>query len=172
MRHAARMLASIAALSVAGCGGTTDPSGATTPPFSEGQAVTVTPLGSNGLPLTSYSGLATAQRTVIRDAPAWRAAWASIWARTTPIPAVPTVNFTRQMVVVAALGQRNSGGYTIHIDSASTDASGAVVWVRTVSPGASCATTASVTQPVDAALMPLVSGTVVFREQAKVASCP
>ncbi len=156
-----------AALLLAACA-----SSATEPPTTTGPRLTVTPLGNNGLPLTSSSGLSTAQRTVVRDAATWRDVWNTIWARSTPIPALPDVDFSREMIVIAALGERNSGGFGIHVDSATTDATGAaVVWVRSVSPGPTCTTPAVITQPVDAARLPLVAGAVTFREQSQITDC-
>lgn len=135
--------------------------------LSPGQIV-VTRLRPGPNSFTYSSGITESRRMVIRDEPAWRTAWAEIWARTGPTPPpLPVVDFTQDMILLAALGQRNSGGYSIMIDSASRAAGGIVVWVTKLTPG-KCGTTAALTQPVDLARMPQVAGNVEFREREAV----
>jgi hypothetical protein len=111
------------------------------------------------------------QRLVIRDNAAWTAAWSSLWTTTGSIPAPPQVDFTREMVVLAALGERSSGGFGITIDSAKSTASGVTVFVTPTSPGPRCMTTAALTQPVDIARLPRVDTAVRFQDVAKVQDC-
>jgi hypothetical protein len=75
------------------------------------------------------------------------------------------------MVVVAALGQRNSGGYTIRVDSALTTIDGLTVWITTTDPGSHCLTTAALTQPVDIASLPRIDGAVRFVDVHSVVDC-
>ena len=89
----------------------------------------------------------------------------------TPEPALPDVDFAREMVVVAALGERRSGGYAIVLDSATGRGGTLVVHLRTRSPDARCAVTGALTQPVDAARLPRHDGPVEFRERAEVVRC-
>ena len=117
---------------------------------------------------TYSSGITVPRRELIRDEAAWRAAWAEIWARTGPtLPPLPVIDFTRDMIVLAALGQRNSGGYGITVDSTTRATSGIVVWITKLTPG-NCGTLAALTQPVDVVSMPRVTGTVEFREREAV----
>ena len=138
---------------------------ATTP---SSQSIVVTRLRPGPESFTYSSGITAPRRETIRDEAAWRAAWAEIWARTGPTPPpLPTIDFTRDMIVLAALGQRNSGGYSITVDSASRATSGIVVWVTKLTPG-NCGTLAALTQPVDVVSMPKVAGTAEFREREAV----
>lgn len=168
--HARASIIAVALLSACGASGNgnTDVS---TPGDQTTQSLVVTRLGPAGQPLSVNSGLTTAQRTVIRDDAAWRAAWMAIWQTVSPPPDVPVVDFTREMIIVAALGERGSGGYAIEIDSAGRTATGATVVVHVTSPGPQCISTQAITSPVDVARMPRVSGTVVFRERATVTDC-
>ena len=171
MRYSSSVAAA-AALLLAGCAGSVaEPSAAT------GPLLAATPLGNNGFPLTTRSAIDAPERLVIRDAATWQAQWNAIWAGLTPTPALPPVDFTREMVVVAAMGTRATGGYTIRIDSAAaaagvTPGGGAVVWVTSASPGPHCFTTQALTHPVDAVRLPLVGGPVTFREQSQTVDCP
>jgi len=88
------------------------------------------------------------------------------------VPTIPVVDFSREMLVVVALGSHSSGGYGILIDGASEAASGNVsIAVRSISPGAGCGVTAAFTQPVDIARMPRRDGAVSFAERSEVTDC-
>ncbi|MES2521248.1 MAG: protease complex subunit PrcB family protein [Gemmatimonadota bacterium] len=142
-----------------------DGEGVLDPSVLPAQPLVITRLRSGPESFTYSSGITDARRTVIRDDAAWRSAWAEIWARTGPTPPpLPAIDFTRDMIVLASLGQRNSGGYSITVDSASRSAGGIVVWVTKLTPG-KCGTTGALTQPVDLASMAKVEGTVTFRER-------
>jgi hypothetical protein len=139
-------------------------------------------VGSTGVPVTRLrqepysfsfnSGYTTSQRLVIRDAAAWSSAWSTIWQGTTPKPALPAIDFSKEMIVVTAFGQRSSGGYGILIDSAGTTGSELLVRVRSSSPGPRCFTTAALTQPVDVARIPASTLPVRFVEYEVVNDCP
>jgi hypothetical protein len=117
------------------------------------------------------SGLDTAARLVVRDAGAWKSLWAQIYEQRTPVPPVPTVDFSREMLVVAALGERSSGGYGILIDGASIEGANLTIAVRSISPGGACGVTLAATQPVDIARLPRRDGVVRFVERAEVMEC-
>ena len=140
-------------------------------PTAPSEPLTVTRLGRSDSSLTYSSNLLTAQRTIVRDEAAWRTTWSSIW-RTTPVPDLPPVDFTREMVVVAALGQRPTGGFSIYIDSATAQESGVQIRIRTVSPGPRCGTTQAITEPVDVARVTRRDGSVTFEEVAETTNCP
>ena len=147
-------------------------SGAIGAPEFGGTPLTVTRLGTTQGSFLSYSQLRQSQRAVIRDNTAWQAAWASLWPAGAPIPAPPNVDFTKEMVVLAALGERSTGGYAIVVDSATENATGATVWVSLNSPGAGCVTTQAFTQPVDIAKVTRTDAAVHFTDVAKVTACP
>lgn len=136
-----------------------------------GEPVPLTRLGSAPAPLTYYSGLTTGQRVVIRDAETWRTTWSAIWSRVSPVPDLPSIDFGREMVVVAALGQRSGGGYGILVNAAATDATGLTILIRTTSPGRSCITTQALTQPVDVARLPRSELPVRFFDESVVTAC-
>jgi len=108
----------------------------------------------------------------VSDAQQWAQAWSAIWRNHSPEPALPQIDFTQERVVVAALGQRNSGGYGILVESAAQHPDYVEVVVQKVSPGARCGTTAALTQPVDVARIPAGTLPVRFRERGTVQECP
>lgn len=172
-RLSARLLLLATALTLGCTAGAVDPtSPASLADLMPGSTpVPVTRLASAPYALTFSSGLTTTQRLVIRDAAAWSTVWSAIWSRGTPVPPLPAVDFSREMIVVAALGQTSSGGYDIVIEEAALAGSELVVRVRSTSPAPACVRLAALTQPVDVARLPLHPGTVRFVESATVMEC-
>jgi hypothetical protein len=87
------------------------------------------------------------------------------------VPAAPQIDFGREMVAVAALGQRPSGGFSIYVDSAYQRVGYVQVVVRKVVPGGRCVVTGALTQPVDLAGISAVNQPVQFRERSSVDDC-
>ena len=108
--------------------------------------VTITPIALDG----TYSGLEEPLREVVRSDEEWRALWARLVAGRIPRPDAPPIDFSEQVVVVAAMGSRPTGGYAIRIDRASY--AGDTLWIEvtSVSPGAGCVTTQALSAPVAA----------------------
>jgi hypothetical protein len=81
---------------------------------------------------------------VIQDANAWAEFWSELG-----VGDRPAVDFTRDIVIAVAAGERPSGGHEIAV-SRVTQANGELrVEVRETSPGPNCLSTSSLTQPVD-----------------------
>lgn len=133
--------------------------------------VAVTRLRSDPYSFLYVSGLRQPERVVIRDDATWRAAWSALWPGAGPSSAPPNVDFSREMIVLAALGERSSGGYSILVDSATTGASGLTIWISTISPGVRCARVAAFTQPVDIARMTRSDAAVHFVDVPRVSEC-
>jgi hypothetical protein len=118
-----------------------------------------------------YTALRESQRLIVRDQAQWQDVWTAIWRTHTATPPLPAIDFTREMVVVAALGERPSGGFSIFVDSAFESAVGVTIAIRTVSPGSGCGVTAVFTQPVDIARLPLRTASITFDERPPVLAC-
>lgn len=146
------------AAGMAGCGQPSAPD----PP---GAPVPLVRLRAEPYSFAFYSGLVEPRRLVVRDRAAWAEVWAAIWRRHSPLPALPEVDFAREMLVVAALGERPTGGYGILVDSAAATAEGLAVRIRTISPAPGCGVTLALTQPVDIARLPRHDGVVLFHDR-------
>lgn len=157
------LIASLAAFAI-GCSAPLDAPGPHAP-------LTVTRLRAEPFSFTYFSQFRQPERLVIRDQVAWVKAWASLWPAFAPIPAPPNVDFDHEMIVFVALGERPTGGYSILVDSAGTDAGGVTVWVGTLRPGSHCFTTQSLTQPVDIARLPRIDAPLRFVDTSKVIDC-
>ncbi len=117
------------------------------------------------------SGLEEPARVVVRDAQTWSALWTRIVANSGPKPPVPSIDFSREMLIVAAMGTRGSGGYSIRVGGVSSSSTELVATVIATSPGRSCPTTQAITSPVDIVRVPSSKLLVRFVEQQVVNEC-
>jgi hypothetical protein len=116
------------------------------------------------------SGFDEPAELAIRDEAALKSAWATLH-NGIPGNAPPAVDFTREIVVLVAMGRRSSGGYTVHVDAVSRSGDGALVRYTATRPGDGCMSTQSLTSPVDVVRMARVSGAVRFERRETVQSC-
>ena len=119
----------------------------------------------------SNSAFEEADRRVIRDTIEWAVVWARIYETRSPKPPLPAIDFSREQVVIAALGKRPSSGYVVRITGASGTSNAIKVRFESQSPGTGCAVLPVMTHPVDVVKMPRTVGSVVFEETPRVRSC-
>jgi hypothetical protein len=72
------------------------------------------------------SAIEEPREVVVRDAQKW----ADLWRLHAPGDPMPSVDFTKSMVVGVFLGTRNTGGYDVEITRIEPDAGGLVVAYR------------------------------------------
>ncbi len=116
------------------------------------------------------SGFTESGEMVLRTNTELDAAWKTVHAGIPGNPP-PAVDLTQNMVVVLALGQKRTGGYSVRFDSVTREGTGAVVHYTVTSPGPGCMTTQMITSPVDAVSIPRVDGTVRFEKSDIVEKC-
>ena len=90
------------------------------------------------------SGLDSPARKVIRDDSTYAQFWQALGAGQRP-----AVDFTRDVVIAVAAGQRQTGGYAIAVDRVARAGKSMTVEVVETVPGPGCWTTQQITQPVD-----------------------
>jgi len=93
----------------------------------------------------STSGITTPERLVIRD----DSAYAKFWASLGDASSRPSVDFTHDIVIVAAAGQQPTGGHSIAVERVTRVGAGLAVEVAETVPSKGCMTTQALTQPVD-----------------------
>jgi len=148
---------------LAACGGGGLPPGnpgLTNPPVATD--LTLTRFRTDSIAFALYSGVNTPENFVIRDAAAWDVLWHRIYATTDPMPPLPDIDFTQEMIVGAALGTRTSGGYDVLLTQATEDSGRVRIQVLETSPGAGCVVTLALTQPIDLGRVPRREGPVDF----------
>jgi hypothetical protein len=102
------------------------------------------------------------QHLVIRDARTWATVWQQNAGIGEPLPDVPVVDFTRDVVIVAALGWRHGSGYSIDITEVRVGGGDAVVFLEERDPGPSCPGLAVETAPAAFAIVPSFPGLAMF----------
>jgi hypothetical protein len=117
------------------------------------------------------SGIMTRQRLVIRD----DAAWADVRIQSpSPFPSVPPapeVDFAKNDIIVAAMGTKRTGGYSITVDEVRIVAGGVRISVTEVSPGSGCIVTEAETAPVAVVVVPRFAGEATFAEHESQHAC-
>jgi hypothetical protein len=100
------------------------------------------------------SGIRDSTFTTIRDLVRWEEMWRRLSAQHRPAQSPPPVDFQKEMVVVATLGERRTGGYAITIEAVSDRGAylEAHVWRR--APGRDCGVGGMLTTPADVAIVP------------------
>jgi hypothetical protein len=103
---------------------------------------------------------ADSSRRVLRDTIEWKAVWKQAVSRQSSPPPRPVVDFSREMVVLAAAGRMKPGD-VIHVDSIGTRGNLTVIVIRTTK---ACQTFASDAFPFELARVPRTNGNIQFRE--------
>lgn len=82
-------------------------------------------------PAETSGGFTEPTRAVLRDAAAWEAAWRKGNAHRSPVPKAPAIDFAKEMVAVAALGTKPTGGWSVEIVGARVEGGGLkVLWAE------------------------------------------
>jgi hypothetical protein len=139
-----------------------------------GKAVPITPLNPRrcpSCPFADTSGIKEKLHLVIRDRSAWLDVWKVIHERNVPLPRLPEIDFSREMIVVVGLGQKSSSGYTILVDRAYEENNELAIDVVSGSPERHCVVLTWLTQPVDIVRLPRTERSVIFHETDIVHEC-
>ncbi|HET7752308.1 MAG TPA: protease complex subunit PrcB family protein [Anaeromyxobacteraceae bacterium] len=102
----------------------------------------------------------------------WQQTWAELFACQSPAPPVPPIDFTHEMLVLAAVGARGSSGYSVAIEGAAVRSDGALhVNVVEYRPGRGCAVATVITYPVAVARVSRVDVPVAFHDRVQTLDC-
>lgn len=101
-----------------------------------------------------YSGLREAQRTAVYDQATFAQVWEHAFKNREPLPPLPDVDFASEFVIVAALGERATGGFSIAVTRASSEGEAVAAEVVTTTPGKDCVVTMAMSQPLDIVRLP------------------
>ncbi len=101
-------------------------------------------------------------RSVLRDEQSWLEFWRALTAVVSPAPEPPTVDFTADMVLVAAMGRRATAGYAVSVEGVYSSDGALYVDVLERSPGVGCLSAQVITTPVTAVRVRVHDGSVQF----------
>lgn len=130
----------------------------------------------HGLPIVTVvaaqsSGIDAGREEVIRDAEAWARAWREIHARRSPAAPLPEVDFSRQMLLLVALGERPDGCHDVEIAGVEGAGDALRVAVREIVPGPGCICTMALVQPVHVVSVERTAGEVRFATRRVERAC-
>lgn len=100
------------------------------------------------------SGMPNELMAAIRRAEDWRAQWRLASAHFGSPPPEPEVDFEKDMLLIAAMGPRGSGGYSVDIERVVERSDELIAHVRFTSPGERCGAIAVITSPADIVRLP------------------
>lgn len=86
----------------------------------------------------------------------WQKVWGEINSGSTPVPALPAVDFTKEMLVLVFQGNQSTGGYSVEVTGVEKKDGVVGVMVKEISPGAGCMTTQVLTAPSHIVKIPKV----------------
>jgi len=148
-----------------------------------GKPMSFTPMGQiisgTRMPYMMGSGIWDQLRLVVRDPETWANLWKQIHSLgpgnppSPQAPPLPDIDFSREMVIVAAMGRRPSSNYSIIIDGAFAYERNyrLEVMVRSVENRKGCGAFTVMTAPIDIVRLPKTDRTVLFRETEVVPDC-
>ena len=111
---------------------------------------------------------ADSARRVIRDTVEWKQIWTQATRLQPTPPARPVIDFSKEVVILAAAGQLRPGD-AIHVDSMGYSRKLAVIVIRTTT---GCQNIPATVYPFELAKVPRFDGDPAFREQkAKAPDC-
>jgi hypothetical protein len=117
------------------------------------------------------SGLDRRAQIIVRDSASWASLWREIVRPHSPVAALPAVDFSREMLVIASMGRRSTGGYAIWVDDVRVvnDTLRIALWEQ--SPGPRCGTPGALTAPVALARLERSTLPVAFVTTTSMADC-
>ena len=110
------------------------------------------------------------QRVVIRSQAELTAAWEAMFRTLSQPPAIPIIDFSQEMLIVARAGVKPSGGVCITVDSAVGSRRRMTVTVRSGGPSAGNTILPVVTHPFDVVRVPR-RDEVTFTEVSFIGNC-
>ncbi|MEO7997038.1 MAG: protease complex subunit PrcB family protein [Gemmatimonadaceae bacterium] len=116
------------------------------------------------------SGYTKLSEFVIQDGDEFTRRWRGV-LQGSPDAEKPEVNFEKTTVVFVAIGARNTGGYSVHVDSISKESTGATVHYTVTSPGSRCMSMQMLTSPVEVISFDRVEGQIKFRKRGVSGAC-
>lgn len=154
----------VTCLVIAGCAGAGVEDG-------DGQPAGTVVVRSDQVAYEQYTGIEDRRREVIRSRAEWEAFWDELTEGRRPQPRVPSIDFDREIAIVAAMGQQPTGGHSIRIDEVRRTPAGLSAVVVETTPGPGCVVTQAVTAPVHVTRVAVTDRPVRFVEQERVQDC-
>lgn len=119
----------------------------------------------------SNSGFEKLTQEVFNNQQDFDKAWATAWSHFSDPTPTPSIDFTKETIVLVALGMRNNGGYQLKINSVHEQGNEITVDYTEITPNSKCATTQAIVFPYEFISIPKTSTKVVFKTSEQVGDC-
>ncbi len=114
-----------------------------------------------------YSSIQKKQDMIITKASAWESLWEQMHKNVQPMPSLPKVDFSQEMLIGVFMGTKSTGGYDINIQSIKETESEIVVTVKEIFPRNTGFVSTALTQPTHVVKLLTSKKKVVFVRKAK-----
>lgn len=113
------------------------------------------------------------QTLVYRDSGSFRTAWAQLYPVAGSRPALPAVDFAKWRVIIAAIGTKPTGGYSLTLERGQVVRDSALLTMTIHTPPKNCGVTEELTRPAVAIATPTtpVPFRIILQERADSARC-
>ena len=118
-----------------------------------------------------HSGITRPAQLVVRDEAAWKALWQEHTSASIPAPALPKIDFAREMVIAIFAGERFTMGYTVTITQIKQFNTGLQVDYTINMPGPSCLVEQTLSQPFTIVKIPRSDKPISFIAHCNEQSC-
>jgi hypothetical protein len=139
-------------------------------PTTPSPPLVLSPLESNGS-LIPHAGREVRGPVIVRDAVAWESLWAEIHQKFTPVPPLPVVDFTAEIVVGFALGLKPSSGFSVRLHDPTWRRGVVTIEVEETNPGPGCAVLTVMTSPLHLARLTRSDGPIEFDPTSIIKNC-
>jgi len=119
-------------------------------------SVTSKPISFEVITEGSYSGYSEPAQLWITDQAAWEQCWKNIYRDTSPVPALPSIDFAQKQIIACFMGNQNRGGFSVDIDQIQRLGDTLQVDVQHIVPGEACIATMAIVQPYQVVGIPIV----------------
>ena len=136
-----------------------------------GQAGGVRSEAIDSVHLTWHSGFDQPEARLIRDQESWLLTWSRIMRGVAPAPEAPSIDFSREMLLLVALGSQPNPGYQVRIDSVKAAGGTVEAYTTRIEPGSNCVSPAVIGEPVHVVRLRRLSGALVIQETRKTQPC-
>ena len=115
----------------------------------------------------SHSGVVEQAHHDIHDQAGLQALWARVYAKDSSAPALPQIDWSKQMVLAYFMGEQNHGGYRVSISKAEEGRGVYSVQATLSVPGHACHVTKDITQPYVIVVVPASTAPVSWEESVQ-----
>jgi len=123
----------------------------------DGAVVSFVPVGKG-----SYGGVSDRRFVVVKDEIEWKELWGEINGNVLPLPPLPEIDFSRQVLAAVFQGLKRSGGYSISVEAIIETGDRVTVSVREQEPGPQNLVTMALSSPWEVVAFPLPQKPVLF----------